>query len=150
MYIFRDAPSYCSLQALQLATLSSLWFILIFRDPPRSATLSPSEQRLQLSLWHGPTGPRARGWPGDQWRELEGVSLSWSLGSSDRPLFLSLDTEILCLHCPWPESSLLFSPKQQSSWALSQELCQCLVIVTLSCTKWVREHLGRWYAGEVG
>ena len=86
-------------------------------------------------MTEGPTGPRARGWPGDQWRELEGGSLSWSLGSSDCPLFLSLDTEILCLRRPWPESSLLFSPKQQSSWALSQELCQCLVIVTLSCTK---------------
>lgn len=136
--------------SLQLAPSSSSRFILMLRSPPRSATLSPSEQRLQLSLRGGPTGPRAWGWPGDQRRELERRSLSWSLGSSGRPPVLSLDTEILCLHRPWPEPSLLFSPRQQCSWALSWELCRCLVIATLSRTKWAGEHLGRWCAGEVG
>ena len=92
------------------------------------ALMDPSEQRLQLSLRDGPMGPRAWGWPGDQWRELEGRSLSWSLGSSGRPPVLSLDTEILCLHRLWPEPSLLFSPRQQSSGAFPRALpasCHC-------------------------
>lgn len=92
-----NLPSFlCNFTSFVLLTASSptsdLVFLVVYLDiqgPPWSATLSPSEQRLQLSLWHGPTGPRARGWPGDQWRELEGGSLSWSLGSSDRPLFVA-------------------------------------------------------------